>query len=635
MLQERTKRIVVMLAVTWHVLALLPLVNGNWPGWRGDGSGVTGDRGLALHWNGNVGVAWKLRIPGEGNGSPVVWGDRLFLTSSVEGGQTRLVICADVHSGEIYWQKSLASEQTRTYSRAGRAPATPVVDDQRVYVFFDVPGLMALTHAGEVVWREPLGPFTNPYNMASSPILVGDLVVMKCDHQGPSFIAAYARSDGSPRWRTERAGGLHYATPIAFRHDAGWQIVVNAEPIVSYDAASGDVLWSCHGMKHATTPSPLFSNGLVYATCGRNGPSMAIDPSGRGDVTDTHVRMHVASGGPYVPSPVMLGDFFMVPGDDGRVVLIDEQGRRILRHRVRGRFTASPIAAGNRIYWTDEKARTHVLELRQHDDPDTGVTHELWPVAINALEAEPCYASPAVSGGRYFIRTQKHLYCIVGGQSRLEPPPALDLSDDFETLRDLYRSEPVSEHDNTMLRLEIVEKLAEIRAPGVVDLLVEIINRDGHWDVTEAALRELGRHGAAAVPSLITMFERGQPFYKTVAAEHLAALAPPEAIAVLTLAAMRDQVQVRVASIEALGRIAVAHPDRAVGIVRTMLPLLEDSTGVVRLAAVRALKSGAGGLGTFRAAVVKAIEIVRHDANPLVAGEANIALETVFRETGR
>lgn len=621
-----------VLVIAGCVLVVASAGHANWPGWRGDGSGTTEHRNLPLHWDDEVGVAWKTLIPGEGNGSPVIWGDRLFVTASVEGGQTRLVLALDVKTGNILWQTPLASSPTKTYPRAGHAAATPVADARRIYAFFDTPGLVALTHDGDVVWQVSLGPFSNPYNMASSPILVGDMVVMKCDHQGPSFITAVSRSDGTPRWRTEREGGLHYATPLAIHHQEAWQIVVNAEPIVAYDAISGAALWSCRGMKHATTPSPLYRDGLVYATCGRNGPTVAIDPSGRGDVTNTHVRMHVTSGGPYVPSPVMLHQVLIIPGDDGRITAIDGKGRRRFRHRLRGRFTASPVVSGRRLYWTDEKACTHVLELRDRNDSEQ--VHELATLAVNALVPESCYASPAIAAGRYFIRTRKHLYCVVGGATRLAASPTADLPGDFDALRSRYRAEPASEHDNTMIRLEIVEKLAGVRHPEVVDFLVEIIDRDGHWDVTEAALRELGRHGQAAESALIAMFDRSQPFYKTVAAEHLAALTPVGAIPVLTRSALKDSRQVRVASVEALGRIAEAHRDRADEIARTMITLLEDPIGLVRHAAVVALKMAADGLVDLRPAVVEALTAACDDANPLVAEEAGIVLELAFA-TGR
>ena len=598
-----------------------------WPGWRGDGSGLSSETDLPTRWDAQNGVAWKTGIAGEGSSSPIVWGDRVFLTASTEGGRTRLVICLDSDSGKILWQTPLEADATSTYPRAGRAPATAVTDGQRVYAFFDSPGLVALDYSGRVAWKAALGPFNNPYNMASSPILCDDLVVHKCDHQGQSFIVAFDKRSGQERWRTPREGGLHYATPISFVHEGSRQIVVNAQTITSYDAPTGKELWSCRGMKHATTPTPLYEDGLVFATCGRNGPSVAIDPGGSGDVTDTHVRMRVASGGPYVPSPLLHKGLFLITGDDGRITFVDRRGRRVLRHRIRARFTGSPVAAGDRIYWTDEKARTHVLDTSASNGPEPKVS----TIAVNALGDETCYASPAVADGRIYLRTAKHLYCITGGEARLPAPRPVTLPDEAKALKAFYMAQPVGVHDDTQLRLEIVEKLSRIRDPDATAILGLIVQRDGHWDVTEAAVRALGHHGRRAVPALLHMFSKGQPFFKTVAAEQLARLKPPEAAPVMITAARKEDLQTREACIEALGHVAEANSGPRPDITDALMDLLSDEEGRIRLASIRALVRCASGIGHRKERVVVALRALAEDPNTLVAEEAQLALRSTFK----
>ncbi|MDP7348485.1 MAG: PQQ-binding-like beta-propeller repeat protein, partial [Phycisphaeraceae bacterium] len=298
-----------------------------WPGWRGDGSGVSDEIQAPMQWDQEHGITWKTRIAGEGNSSPIVWHDKVFLTASTQNGQTRLIICVSAETGNILWQTPVVGEQTRTYPKSGRASPTPVTDGRRVYALFDAPGLVALDMDGQVLWTKTLGPFENVYNMASSPIVVGDLVIVNCDHSGPSFIVAFDKVTGDERWRTPRKGGLHYSTPIVVPRDGVNQVVVNAHTIVAYAAATGEPIWWFEGMKHATTPTALFHNGLVYATSGRNGPSVAIDPGGSGDVSATHVRMHVSSGGPYVVSPLIVAGQLVLPGDNGRMLVVDDQGR--------------------------------------------------------------------------------------------------------------------------------------------------------------------------------------------------------------------------------------------------------------------------------------------------------------------
>ena len=603
---------------------------GEWRGWRGDGSGVSTEDAAPLYWDSENGVAWRSRIAGEGNSSPIVWRDRVFLTASAEEGLTRLIICLDATTGETLWRTKVDGEQTSTYPRSGRASPTPVTDGQRVYAFFDSPGLVAVDFDGQVKWVKNLGPFNSAYNMAGSPVVCGDLVVVSCDHSGPSFIVAFDRVTGAERWRTKRDGGMHYATPLVLTHDGRKQIVVNAQTIVSYDAATGERLWWCRGMKHATTPTPVYHDGLVYATCGRNGPSLAIDPGGRGDVTDTHVRMHLSSGGPYVPSPLIVDGLLAIPGDNGRLRFADLNGEVVLTYLVPAKirkFTASPVLCAGKIYWPDESGRTHVLTV-------SGLRGEkpmVEEVASNPLD-ETCLASPAVAGGCLYIRTAKNLYCIVGGEAKYALPPPVDLPDDFAALEALYDAQPKGEFDDTDLRIAMVVKAATFDSDEAIQLLAQAAHQDKHWDVCEEAIRALGRYGDRATPALLTMFVGGQPFLKTVAAEHLARIKPAAAAQTLIDAARSEQTQVRIGCIKALGRIAAAHEDVAGAIAAALVELTADGEGVVRRAAISALAAAADQLGTYRSAAVAAVQGRVDDANTLVAQAAKKALQGPLRD---
>ena len=626
------KRLLPIVSVTALLIgcasSMSPLrVSSNWPGWRGDGSGVSSDKNVPVYWDAENGIAWKTRLAGEGVSGPIVWQDRVFVAASAEGGMTRLIICLDVETGEFLWQTSIPADPTKTYPRAGYAAPTPVTDGKRVYAFFDSPGLVALDFTGQVMWTLPLGPFENNYNMASSPILVNDMVVIKCDHRGKSFIVAVDQETGEERWHTERSGGLHYATPLLITHEGRQQIVVNAETIVSYDATTGEPLWSCGKMKHATTPSPLYHNGYVYVTSGRNGPSKIIDPSGHGDISDTHVRMHLPTGGPYVVSPLIYKDLFLIPGDDGRMKFVDIDGVGILSHRIRSRFTSSPVASRQHIYWSDEKARTYVLKVNGLDTPEPTIEE----VASNPLEEEPCYASPAISDGRLFIRTAKHLYCIVGGDARFVRPPKIDLPDDLTELKKIYDAEPVGEFNNTMLRLEIVEKVAQSDNPGVLDLLAHIIDRDGHYDVNEAAVRELSTHGELAVPVLIRMFKKGQSFYKTVATEQLAQIKSAKAVPTLIEVARSQALEIRIGSIRALGATATVQDAQAPIIAAALVELMEDKESLVRHATIEALGQFPQKVGPHRQEVIASLRNHLNDPNALVAKTARFTLRRKFR----
>ena len=598
-----------------------------WPGWRGDGSGTTPSKHAPLHWNTEAGIAWKTHIAGEGISSPIVWDNRVFLTAAVERGAVRLIVSIDAGSGDVLWHKRMPAESTPTYPRSGHAAPTPVTDGERVYAFFDSPGLVAVDFEGNLVWQVDVGPFQNIYNMASSPVLAGDLVVLVCDHQGSSFIAAFDRQTGEERWRTKRDGGLHYATPLFFVDDGQAQIVANAQTIVCYNVSNGNPLWWTGGMKHATTPSPVYQDSRVYLTSGRNGPSKVIELGGRGDIAESHVVYHLPAGGPYVPSPLVYNGLFIIPGDDGRIMVVDGDEQVRVRTRVRSRFTGSPILAAGRLYWCDERGTTTVFDLSELNAKNPALP----PIATNPLDPEPCLASPALAGNRLYIRTAKHLHCIAGGGVVTGSPIRPVLPESFEELEALYMSQETGEFDDTMLRLDIVEQVSRLDHPRVVDLLAQMVHHDGHSDVSEAALRELRSHGDDSVLALIGVFEKRAPFYKTVAAEHLAEIRSPDAVPALMKGTKDADLQVRITSIHALGLTAAAHEQVAPAVAETLIALVDDEQGLIRKAAIEGLVRMADVLGPYRERAVEATSRRVNDENQLTAKVARLALKNTFQ----
>lgn len=389
--------------------------SGNWPGWRGgDGSGLCQEKDLPTEWNETSNVAWKSAVPGSGHSSPVVWGDRVFLTTAEDDGKRRLVLCYDRSNGKLLWRTECPSHamEAKIDPKTGYAAATPVTDGERVYAFFGSAGVMAVDFAGGLVWHRDLGEFASEYGVASSPILVGERLILNCDQgtvaqAGNSFITALDKTSGKTVWRTDRPGQSHsWSTPVIVPVEGAdrKELVLNGgNKVWAYDPDTGGPLWSCDGTTIEVTPTVVAGNGLVYSVSGANGPTLAIRPGGRGNVTETHVAWQARRGAPYVPSPILTAGRLYMVADKGIVTCLDaKSGKSVFQSRLpTSEFSASPIAAGDKIYITSEEGNTFVLAAEA----------KLRVISKNSL-GEPCLASPAVSRGQILIRTQQYLWCI-------------------------------------------------------------------------------------------------------------------------------------------------------------------------------------------------------------------------------
>lgn len=612
-----------------------PPASGDWPAWRGDGSGVADAKQLPLVWSDTENVLWRTGLPGEGNSSPVVCANRVFLTASLDEGAKRLALCLDAESGKILWQTELLPDaKSIHYPKTGFAAPTPATDGERVYVFFDLPGLVALDMQGKVVWTCRLGPFKSPYNMASSPILYKDMVIQCCDQCGPAFIVAIQRSNGQERWRTPRKSSSsgHYSTPLVIQVQGRQQVVVNAEPIVAYDADTGEELWSCRGMRECVSPSAAFGQGLVYAASGRIGPVMAIDPTGRGDVTETHVRWHVTSGGPYVPTPLVY-PHLLVPGDNGRMAFYNAAGQLVAEDRVRDHFSASPVGADGKIYWSSERGKTYVLDAAAL----AGEKPSVKMLAVNQLNGT-ILASPAIAHGRLFVRTDEALYCIGSTGKASVASSAKAVSGTFVELKERYDKYQAHFQDEVKakIRLEILEAIAKLDGPEIIPYLLYIAQKEQHWDICEEAAKSLGRKGEPAIDSLIELLPDSRPFIRTTAVEELGRLKVAKAVPGLLLALKDRQPLIRSASLQSLAQIGQRETPDFPQIVAAMLAALADQQreeAVVRQSALEGLAALAGRVTAQRQEVIRSLLAVQQGRNPRLAKRAQEILQDVYKPT--
>lgn len=418
----------------------------NWPQFRGAGaSGVSPTTG-PVKWDvkDSKSIRWKVSVAGMGHSSPVVWGDRVFLTTvvPVKGGDERLktglygdiepvedkaeyrwlVLCFDKASGKPLWEREAhrGVPKVKRHPKSTHANSTPATDGKRVVAFFGSEGLYCFDMDGKPLWQKDFGVldsgfFVSPdaqWGFASSPVLFEDKVIVQADVQKNSFLAALDASTGEQIWRTPRNDVPTWSTPTVQRTGERTQILLNGyKEIAGYNLADGKRLWMINGGGDIPVPTPIVAHDLAFIT-GAHGPQSPIyvvKPTAEGDVTlprgGKHMAWSIRQGGNYMQTPIVVGDLLYACRDNGLLTCFDAQtGKQIYRQRLDGDgFTASPVAAGDRLYFTSEDGRVHVIKA--------GPKFE--SLAENEL-GEPCLATPAVSGGTVFFRTRGHLIAVAG-----------------------------------------------------------------------------------------------------------------------------------------------------------------------------------------------------------------------------
>jgi outer membrane protein assembly factor BamB len=420
------------LAALFAVVLFVPLCRAeNWPSWRGprlDGSSA--EKNLPLQWSDTENVAWKTSIPGVGHSSPIVHGDRVFLTTCLLKEESRVLLCLDRRDGRIVWQREVVhSPLEPIHGRNSRASATPATDGKHIYTSFlrlrpktdgDGPPTkprekspisptlvpeMVVTcwdTEGNKVWEKVPGRFYSRHGYCSSPILYKDLVIINGDQDAQAFIVALEGATGSERWRIDRSRRMRsYCVPLIVTAGGRTQMVLAGnEGVASHDPASGDLLWSFDGPTEQYVASPVFGQGLFFLTAGfPDYHDLAIRPDGK---TLWHERKTTPKKAAYVPSPIAVPGHFWMISDEGWLSSFEAKtGKRTFFEQLGRFFSASPVLADGHVYLPDEDGITHVLKA--------GGAFEV--VSRNALREKIC-ASPAVSQGQIFLRTVGHLYCI-------------------------------------------------------------------------------------------------------------------------------------------------------------------------------------------------------------------------------
>ena len=386
-----------------------------WPRWRGPtGQGLAIGSGYPDQWSDTdkrANIRWKVELPGTGNSSPVIWEDRIFLTASHDGGARRVMLCLRRTDGKLLWETPASpAEAERSNRKNGHASATPSTDGQRVYTYFGNHGLVAVDMGGRLVWHQSFGVLDAYHGTACSPLLYRDRVVVYQDHRGSagSFVAAFDSRTGKKIWRTDRAERVGWGSPVAILAGAREEIIVSSyRRVYAYHPDSGAELWRCEGNLVEVIPTPVAGHGLLFCCSGRAGPTLAIRPGGSGDVTATRIVWQTPKGSPFVPSPLLYGDYLYLVNDMTAVATCFEArtGKLAWQERLaearRESFSSSPVAVDGKVFITSDDGETSVLAA--------GSKFKL--AGTNRLGSR-VLASPALVEGRWFWRTATHLVCV-------------------------------------------------------------------------------------------------------------------------------------------------------------------------------------------------------------------------------
>ena len=414
----------------------------NWPQWRGpDSQGISAENDLPIEWSADKNIEWKTPIGGRGHSSPIVWEDKIFLTTSIEGpvvpgakavkhmegkeeflhpdsvgadrSHTLKLLCLDRDTGKILWERT-AYEGTLYDNRHKKntyASPTPATDGRHIYAFFGSEGAYCYDFEGNQIWKTMVGKIaTLGMGVGTSPVLYENLLILQCDEDNgeASFIMALDKSNGQPAWKTPRKVEVSWSTPIVVRAGQRTELITSGnEMILSYDPVTGKEWWRCKGLESNAIATPVVQSDMVYVSAGYpEKRTLAIRLGQSGDLTGTpNVVWRYDKGTAYVPSPILYQDYLYLMSDKGILTCLEARTGQVKydggRVPVPATFSASPVAFDGKILLTSEDGDTFVIKA--------GTAHEV--VGTNSV-GEPVYASPAIAHGKIFIRGEKHLYCI-------------------------------------------------------------------------------------------------------------------------------------------------------------------------------------------------------------------------------
>ena len=394
------------------------LVNAeNWAQFRGpNGAGISAEKGIPIKWTAKD-YKWQVKLPGIGHSSPIVWEDRVIVTSAANKGEKRFIECYRADTGKPVWSKELGGATHPKHGLNSFASSTPVTDGKMVYVSWgDNDEYFIVAHdfkSGAEKWRTQLKPSLSKHGhgTAVSPVLFEDLVIILNEQDtGPGYIAALDKATGKERWKIARKIEIMtYATPIIIEVKGEPQLISSCldDGLMGINPRNGKVLWNTPGnFDLRTVAMPVHWKGIVYGSCGGGGKGklmLAVKVNGKGNVSESHIAWKRQRSLPYVPTPIVYGDHIYLWLDNGIVICADPKtGEEIWNERVgRGDFSSSPVCIDGKIYCSSRTGEFTVIKASPK-----------YELLGRSLLGESTHATPAISNGRMFLRGFEKLYCL-------------------------------------------------------------------------------------------------------------------------------------------------------------------------------------------------------------------------------
>lgn len=424
----------------------------NWPHWRGPlHNGISDAKNLPMNWSLTENIVWKTELPSWSAATPIIWGDRIFITSPSKadtkpepeqkeqtqgssraqrpgrdpGGSKLFLFCISKKDGKVLWQREL-DDKNQVHNKQNDSTPSPVTDGQNVWIVTGTGKIFCFEMDGKLIWKtdlqEEYGAFGHNWGYGSSPLLhEGSLIVevlhgMRTDD--PSYIVSYEAKSGKVQWHQERPTDAEkespdaYTTPVVLKLQGQTQIVISGgDYVTGHDFKSGKEIWRAAGLNplkrsnYRIVPTPIIVDGIIYAPT-RKTPLLALKVGGMGDITESHlVWKFEGSAAPDVPSPVCDGKYFYMVDDRGLVTCLDAKTGTLIwgpEATTEAIVSASPVLTDGKLYIINEKGVTSIVSVGK----------EFKLLATNDLDGTYTLASPAVSGSQLFIRTSTHLYCI-------------------------------------------------------------------------------------------------------------------------------------------------------------------------------------------------------------------------------